>query len=196
MLLPLVVLAIGAVFAGFAFQQAFVGSDGGGTGMLCSSCPGVVSGHKAFWGSSIYVDPAHDSVSASHDVPEWVGLMPLAAGILGIFGAWIAYRVKPNIPTVVTTNMRTVYQLVFHKYYFDEIYRAVFVRPAGWLGRLFWKGGDVTIIDGLGPNGLAFVTKRFSGRVSRFETGYVYHYAFVMLIGVVALVSWYLYRLA
>ena len=179
MKLPLMVLSLGAVLAGFAFEHLFVGE-----------------GRAAFWGRSIFTAANHDTVGASHGVPEWVGLLPLAAGIIGIFGAWIAYRIRPGIPKVVTSNMRTVYQLVFHKYYFDEIYRALFVRPAGWLGRLFWKGGDVTLIDGLGPNGMAFVTKRLSGRVSQFETGYVYHYAFVMLIGVVALVSWYLYRLA
>jgi NADH-quinone oxidoreductase subunit L len=179
MTVPLGVLAIGAIFAGFAFEEYFVGGNRAG-----------------FWGHAIFVAAGHDSVGGSHGVPFWVGFLPLCAALTGIFAAWIAYRVKPGIPAMITSNMRTVYELVFHKYYFDEIYRFLFVRPAGWLGKLFWKQGDGTVIDGFGPNGIAFVTRNFAGRVSLAETGYVYHYAFAMIIGVVALVSWYLYRAA
>jgi NADH-quinone oxidoreductase subunit L len=179
MLWPLYVLALGAIFAGFVFQAFFVGHD-----------------RATFWGTSLFVADGHDSVAASHGVPFWVGFLPLCMALLGIFAAWIAYRVRPGIPRTVTSNMRTVYELVFHKYYFDEIYRFLFVRPAGWLGRLFWRGGDGYVIDGFGPNGLALVTRRMAGKVSQSETGYLYHYAFVMLIGIVGLVTWYLYRAA
>ena len=179
MTIPLMVLSVGAIFAGFAFEHVFVGE-----------------GRAAFWSASLFTAPGDDTVGASHGVPGWVGLLPLAAGVTGIVAAWIAYRVRPGIPAVVTSHMKTIYGLVFHKYYFDEIYRALFVRPAGWLGRVFWKEGDGMVIDGLGPNGLAFLTRRAAGRVSASETGYVFHYAFAMLIGVVALVSWYLYRVA
>jgi NADH-quinone oxidoreductase subunit L len=179
MTIPLMVLSVGAVFAGFAFEHVFVGE-----------------GRAAFWGASIFTAPGHDTVGASHGVPMWVGLVPLAAGITGIFGAWIAYRVKPGIPGAVAHHIGALYQLVFHKYYFDEIYHAAFVRPAGILGRFFWKEGDGTVIDGFGPNGLAFLTRRGAGEVSAAETGYIFHYAFAMLIGIVALVSWYLYKVA
>ncbi len=160
--------------------------------MLSSSARAV----SEFWGASLFVAQGHDSVGGSHGVPFWVGALPLVMGITGIFAAWIAYRIKPGIPAMVTGNMRTVYNLVFHKYYFDEIYKFLFVRPAGWLGQVFWRGGDGFVIDGFGPNGLALITRRLAGKVSQSETGYLYHYAFVMLIGVVGLVTWYLYRAA
>jgi NADH-quinone oxidoreductase subunit L len=177
MLIPLYVLAFGAIFAGFAFFPYFVGED-----------------RAAFWGKSIFILAGHDSVGASHSVAAWVGFLPLLCAITGIAVAWYAYRRNPGLPGRFVKQIHTVYTLVFHKYYFDEIYNFLFVRPAQWLGVVLWRDGDGFIIDGFGPNGIAMVTKRLAGRVSRFETGYVFHYAFVMLIGIVALVSWYLYR--
>ena len=176
MLIPLYVLAFGAVFAGFVFYGTFVGD-----------------GRSAFWGHSLFVLPQADSVSASHHIAFWVGTLPLLAGLSGIGLAWLFYRLRPGLPHKLTGQMHTVYTLVFQKYYFDQIYHFIFVRPALWLGRLFWREGDGFIIDGFGPNGIAMVTRRLAGKVSDFQTGYVYHYAFVMLIGIVAFVSWYLY---
>jgi NADH-quinone oxidoreductase subunit L len=86
-----------------------------------------------------------------------------------------------------------IYTFVFNKWFFDELYDAIFVNPAKALGRVLWKGGDGAIIDGLGPDGISQVTVDLARRASKLQTGYVYHYAFAMMIGVVALVSWYIF---
>jgi NADH-quinone oxidoreductase subunit L len=89
-----------------------------------------------------------------------------------------------------------IYTFVYNKWFFDELFDATLVRPAKALGRILWKGGDGAIIDGLGPDGVSKLTVKLAGRASKLQTGYVYHYAFVMMIGVVALVTWYWYQYA
>jgi NADH-quinone oxidoreductase subunit L len=175
MLWPLVVLAIGAVGAGFLGFNYFVGE-----------------GRAAFWREAILVLPGHDSVGGAESVPFWVGKLPLAVGLLGIFIAWIAYIVMPSLPEKTARAFRPIYLLFLNKWYFDEIYDFLIVRPLMTLGRGLWKKGDGAVIDGLGPDGLASTTRRLSVGASRLQTGYLYHYAFAMLIGVVVLVSWYL----
>jgi len=177
MILPLVVLAAGAIFAGWLGYNDFVGE-----------------GREAFWRDSILVLPEHASLEAAHHAPLWVGLSPFVMGLLGIAVAWLAYIRRPGIPAVVARNLRPIYLFLLNKWYFDELYDALFVRPAMVLGLAFWKRGDGTVIDGLGPDGVAATATRLAVRASRLQTGYLYHYAFVMLIGVVALVSWYLLR--
>jgi NADH-quinone oxidoreductase subunit L len=175
MLWPLVVLAVGAICAGFLGFNYFVGE-----------------GRAEFWREAILVLPQHDSVGGAESVPFWVGKLPLAMGLLGIFGAWVAYIWRPELPAQTARAVRPIYLLFLNKWYFDEIYDAVIVRPVFWFGRAFWKKGDGALIDGLGPDGLAATTRRLSVGASRLQTGYLYHYAFAMLIGVVVLVSWYL----
>jgi NADH-quinone oxidoreductase subunit L len=175
MLWPLVVLAIGAVVAGFLGFNYFVGE-----------------GRAEFWREAILVLPQHDSVGGAESVPFWVGKLPLAMGLLGILVAWIAYIWRPELPAEVARRFRVIYLLFLNKWYFDEIYDFLIVRPLMGLGRGLWKKGDGAIIDGLGPDGLATTTRRLSVGASRLQTGYLYHYAFAMLIGVVVLVSWYL----
>ena len=113
-------------------------------------------------------------------------------GLLGIVIAWVAYVAKPDLPAKTARALRPLYLLFLNKWYFDEIYDFLFVRFAMWLGAGLWRKGDGVVIDGLGPDGLAASTRRISVGASRLQTGYLYHYAFVMLIGVVVLVSWYL----
>ena len=177
MILPLVVLAAGACFAGWLGYHDFVGA-----------------GRESFWREAILVLPGLDSLEAAHHAPEWVELLPSVVGVLGIAVAWVAYVWRPEIPGVVARRLRPVYLFLLNKWYFDELYDALFLRPAMALGFAFWKRGDGAVIDGLGPDGVASITSRLSVRTSRLQTGYVYHYAFVMLIGVVLLVSWYLLR--
>jgi NADH-quinone oxidoreductase subunit L len=176
MLVPLAVLALGAVFAGFIGYDAFVGD-----------------GRAAFWRDSILVLPNHDSIEAGHHTPFLIQVLPLLLGLLGVAAAYFLYIVQPGLPARIAAMTGPVYRLFFRKWYFDEIYDAVFVRPAFALGRLLWKGGDGTIIDGLGPDGMSALSVAVARGASRLQSGYVYHYAFAMLIGVVALVSWYLY---
>ena len=175
MLWPLVVLALGAVVAGFLGFNHFVGE-----------------GRAEFWREAILVLPGHDTLSGAEEVPFWVGKLPLAMGLLGIVIAWVAYVAKPDLPAKTARALRPLYLLFLNKWYFDEIYDFLFVRFAMWLGAGLWRKGDGAVIDGLGPDGLAASTRRISVGASRLQTGYLYHYAFVMLIGVVVLVSWYL----
>jgi NADH-quinone oxidoreductase subunit L len=177
MLAPLFVLAAGAICAGFVGYDLFVGSR-----------------WEQFWRDSILVLPDHPGLEGAHHVPEWVSTLPLVAGLAGIAVAWVVYIWRPDIPARVATRFRVVYLFLLNKWYFDELYDALFVRPAFSFGRSLWKRGDGAIIDGLGPDGLAAATRDIAVRASRLQTGYLYHYAFAMLIGVVALVSWYLLR--
>ena len=175
MLWPLVVLAIGAVIAGFLGFNHFVGE-----------------GRSEFWREAILVLPSHDTLAGAENVPFWAGKLPLAMGLLGIFIAWLAYVAMPDLPAKTARTFRPIYLLFLNKWYFDEFYDFLFVRFAMWLGAGLWKKGDGAVIDGLGPDGLATTTRRLSVGASRLQTGYLYHYAFAMLIGVVVLVSWYL----
>ncbi|HJS33212.1 MAG TPA: NADH-quinone oxidoreductase subunit L [Alphaproteobacteria bacterium] len=175
MLIPLYILAAGAIFAGWIGYEAFVGE------------------HNAdFWRQSILVLPEHDSIAAAHHVPGWVKALPIAAGLIGIGLSYGFYIRDPRLPGRLAERFRTLYLFLLHKWYFDEIFDALFVRPSFALGFLLWKKGDVAVIDGLGPDALADNTIRLARRASALQTGYVYHYAFAMLIGVVLLVTWYL----
>jgi len=175
MLIPLYVLAAGAVLAGYLGFNSFVGPDS-----------------EHFWRESILVLPNHNSIEAAHHGPGWVGLLPLIVGLIGIGTAYGFYIRDPGIPGRLAQNYRGLYQWLLNKWYFDELYDAIFVRPSFWTGWAFWKKGDGAVIDGCGPDALAANTLRLARRTAALQTGYVYHYAFAMLIGVVVLVTWYL----
>jgi NADH-quinone oxidoreductase subunit L len=177
MIAPLLVLAAGAVFAGMIGRHYFVGE-----------------GRADFWRDAILVLPEHDTVAGAEHVPFLVSILPLVAGILGIATAYASYIWRPDTPRIFATRFRPIYLFLLNKWYFDELYNFLFVRPAFALGRGLWKRGDGTLIDGLGPDGISARTIDMSVLTSRLQTGYLYHYAFAMLIGVVALVSWYLLR--
>jgi NADH-quinone oxidoreductase subunit L len=174
MIAPLLLLATGAVVAGRLGFNLFVGD-----------------GRADFWRDSILVLPAHDSIEGAHHAPFYISYLPLVLGLLGIATAWYMYIRKTGVPAQLAQSFRPIYTFLLHKWYFDELYDFLFVRPAFWLGRGLWKRGDGTVIDGFGPDGVSEVTIDFSVIVSRLQTGYLYHYAFAMLIGVVVLVSWY-----
>ena len=177
MLIPLFVLAAGALLAGKLGYNLFVGE-----------------GREAFWGSSIVILPEHASLANAETVPGWVSNLPLVVGLLGIATAYVFYLWRPGLPALVAQRLRPIYLFLLNKWYFDELYDFIFVRGAFLLGRLFWKGGDGAIIDGLGPDGIAWTTLRAAGGASRLQTGYIYHYAFAMLIGVAVLVSLYMFH--
>ncbi len=176
MLVPLLILGTGAVLAGLIGYDIFVGE-----------------GREHFWREAILVLHGQDSIEAAHHVALWVKLLPLVAGLVGLAASWLFYIQSPGLPGAVVRAFKPIHQLFFRKWYFDEIYTAVFVKPAFVLGRVLWKGGDGAIIDRLGPDGVAAASIGLARRASRLESGYVYHYAFVMVIGVVALVSWYVF---
>ncbi len=181
MLGPLVVLAIGAVVAGMVGYDWFGGS---------------VAAREDFWRDALLMLPGNDTIEAAHHVPFWVKLLPIVVGVAGIAGAYLAYVMIPGIPGVVSTMLKPIHALFFRKWFFDELYDAIATRPSLRLGRGLWKGGDGAVIDGFGPDGLSKASLLAAQRISRLQTGYVYHYAFVMLIGVAALVSWYLFTVS
>jgi NADH-quinone oxidoreductase subunit L len=175
MLLPLTVLAAGALFAGAGGYHWFVGE-----------------GREAFWGAAIFVAEGHDRIEMAHKGPEWVGALPLVVGLLGIFLAYIFYVFRPSWPAAWARGLGGVYRLVYRKYMFDELYDAIFVRPAAVLGRFFWKQGDVGVIDAYGPDGVTHLSRDIAGGFSRLQTGYLFHYAMAMLAGVLILTTFYL----
>ena len=169
MLIPLGVLSLGAIFAGWLFSHAFLDS-------------------AAFWNGSIFYNEG--LIHAMHGVPLWVKLTATVVMLLGLFGAWLAYIRNPSLPGQFVDQFRLVHRFVFNKWYFDELYDFLFVRPARWLGRMFWKLGDEGIIDRFGPNGVAALVAQGSGAARRFQSGYLYSYALVMLLGLLAALTW------
>ncbi len=176
MIAPLVVLAAGAVFSGMLGYHYFVGG-----------------GLEAFWGDSILVLPGHDALQDAHHAPLWVIALPIVVALAGIALAYWFYMVRPGIPGALAGRFGAVYRFLLNKWYFDELYDWLFVRPAHRIGRGLWKEGDGMLIDGLGPDGLSAVARTLARRASMLQSGYVYHYAFAMLVGVAAFVTWYLY---
>jgi NADH-quinone oxidoreductase subunit L len=172
MLVPLFGLALGSVAAGFLFQRYFIGDS-----------------YKAFWGRALFEGKDNQVLHAIHEVPTWVGWAPFVAMALGFGIAWLYYIKAPWLPGWTARTFRPLYLFLLNKWYFDELYDWLFVRPALWLGRQLWKTGDGQIIDGLGPDGIAARVLDVTGRVVRLQTGYVYHYAFAMLIGVAFLIT-------
>jgi NADH-quinone oxidoreductase subunit L len=137
MLVPLLVLAVGAVFAGYVFYPLFVGQE-----------------QAAFWNEAIHNGPHNEVLEHAHHVPAWVPLAPTVVGIAGIAVAYLFYMFVPSLPGRIATSFRGAYLFLLNKWYFDELYDAIFVRPARRLAQVFWRTGDARIIDGV-PNGAA-----------------------------------------
>ena len=172
MLVPLGLLALGAVFAGIVFAPYFIGH-----------------GEEEFWGKALHKAVGNHILHAMHEVPAWVGFMPFLAMLTGFVTAYVYYIQAPWLPAATARTFKPLYLFLLNKWYFDELYDWLFVRPAFAIGRFFWKGGDGAVIDGT-IDGAAAGVGRITGRVVRLQTGYVYTYAFAMLIGVAALLSW------
>ena len=116
--------------------------------------------------------------------------MPLFVGVGGILLAYLFYMFVPNLPVKFSTLFSTIYKLLLNKWYFDEIYDRIFVKPSFMLGHGFWKSGDGALIDGVGPDGIALSVRNLAKRAAALQTGFVYHYAFAILLGITALLSW------
>jgi NADH-quinone oxidoreductase subunit L len=184
-----IVLAVGAVFAGMVFYGAFVGGEA-----AMAEFWGGVNEESAFAPYLHALAESH-AIHAAHESPFWVKAAPLLVALIGIGLAWHMYIRDPLAPLRLARRFRGTYRFLLNKWYFDELYDALFVRPAHFIGRGFWQAGDGAIIDGVGPDGVAAATQDLARRASRLQSGYVYHYAFAMLIGVVLLISWYLFAL-
>jgi NADH-quinone oxidoreductase subunit L len=174
-LIPLYVLATGAVLAGFVGYDWFVGDA-----------------WQSFWGKSIAVASTREILHHAHEVPVWVKALPLVMAVSGIALSYVYYVVRPDLPGKTAATFTALYKFSFNKWYFDELYDKIFVQPSLWIGRVFWKKGDGATIDGLGPDGIAARARDVAAALVRFQSGYLYHYAFVMLIGVAGLVTYFM----
>jgi NADH-quinone oxidoreductase subunit L len=169
MLVPLGLLAIGAVFAGYVFHHAFIEEE-------------------AFWNGSIFFN-AH-LIHAMHEVPLLVKLSATIVMLLGFTLAWYGYIRNTSFPAAVAEQLGPVYRFIYRKWMFDELYHYLFVIPAFWLGKMLWKRGDEGTIDRFGPNGAAWVVAQGSTYARRIQSGYLNSYALVMLLGLVGAISW------
>nr|WP_225899653.1 NADH-quinone oxidoreductase subunit L [Croceicoccus gelatinilyticus] len=173
MLTPLVVLSLGAVFAGAIWSHSFLDS-------------------AEFWNGSIFYN--EHLIHAMHNVPAWVKIAPGAVMLIGLAIAWNNYIRDPGAPARFVGMFGGIYTFLKNKWYFDELYNVIFVKPAFWLGRKFWKWGDVGTIDRFGPDGAAWVVAQGSRYAQKVQTGYLYSYALVMLLGLLAAISWIMVR--
>jgi NADH-quinone oxidoreductase subunit L len=176
MLVPLVVLAAGSIFAGFPFKDLFTGH-----------------GVEDFFRESLKFASANNILEAMEHVPLYIGVLPTVMMVVGFLVAWQFYIRRPELPEELARSQEPLYKFLLNKWYFDELYDLLFVRPTLWLGRVLWRGGDGWLIDGFGPDGISARVIDVTNRVIRLQSGYLYHYAFAMLIGVAALITWFMF---
>jgi NADH-quinone oxidoreductase subunit L len=171
-LIPLIVLSIGALFAGLVFHGAFLGAETGG----------------GFWRGSLSFD--EHLMRAMEEVPVWVTQTPAVAMLLGFVVAWWGYIRDTSLPARAAASAKGIYAFLLNKWYFDELYDFLFVRPAFALGRLLWQKGDEGTIDRFGPDGVAAFVANTGSAARRLQSGYVYTYALVMLLGLAGAATW------
>jgi NADH-quinone oxidoreductase subunit L len=175
-LVPLAVLALGSLAAGYAFKEIFVGHS-----------------VAEFFRESLKFDENNHVLEEMHHVPALVAWLPTVMMAVGFAVAYQFYLRRPDIPVSLAEQHSLLYRFLLNKWYFDELYDFLFVRPALWLGRVLWKGGDGWVIDGFGPDGVSARVIDVTRNVVRLQTGYLYHYAFAMLIGVAAFITWFMF---
>ena len=166
MTLPLLLLSFGAIFSGFLFSDFFLSHE-----------------IKNLWGNSIYVRPDNHILEEIHHSPFWVKKIPLVMMIIGFSIAVLFYLIFKNLPSFLSSKMSFIYNFLYNKWYFDEFYDLIFVSPLKRIGKFLWLIFDKKIIDGFGPDGISSLVINVSRNVSKIQTGFVYHYAFAMLIG-------------
>ena len=209
MLVPLAVLAVGAVLSGYVLYGGFVGSSSHGYGHDAHHEKTIHHDDKhhadgthmiewnkdAFWSDAVFVKPENDTVEAAHHVPKWVKLLPLGMGILGIGFAYLFYMLAPGLPALFSKIFGWFHKLFFNKWFFDELYDAVFVKNSMRLGKLLWVAGDQKTVDRFGPNGFAWLSRKIAGLLSCFQSGYVFQYAFIMMIALIGIVTWLFFQI-
>src|SRR5216110_2472320 len=176
MVLPLGFLAAGSIFAGYPFRELFAGHD-----------------VADFFGDSLKFAAGSHLLEEMHHVPLLIGMAPTVMMAIGFVVAWEFYIRRPELPAELARQQEPLYKFLLNKWYFDEIYDFLIVRPTLWLARALWKYGDGWTIDGLGPDGISARVLDVTRGAVRLQTGYLYHYAFAMLIGVAALITWFMF---
>ncbi len=177
MILPLCFLALGALFIGVFSNEYFIGKHA-----------------VEFWGNSILVLDSHRSLVNAHLVPIFIKFLPMTFGLAGIAFAYLMYFFAPGLPVALSSGFQGLHRFLLNKWYFDEVYEKFLVKPAFEIGRNLWKAIDGALIDGVGPNGIAAAVRVLARRAGAIQTGYMYHYAFVMLLGAVVFITWFLVR--
>jgi NADH-quinone oxidoreductase subunit L len=174
MLIPIGVLAAGSIFAGFPFKELFAGGS-----------------VDEFFRGSLKMHP--HIIEDMETIPEWIKVLPTVLMVIGLYISYVFYIRRPHLPVELGRRHRMLYEFLLNKWYFDELYDLIFVRPTKWLGRFLWKFGDGYVIDGFGPDGVSARVLDVTRNVVKLQTGYVYHYAFAMLIGVAGLITWFMF---
>jgi len=176
MLIPLGFLAIGSVLAGLPFKEVFAGH-----------------GVEGYFRAALTFAKTNTVLEDMHHIPIEIGVLPTVMMAIGFVIAWQFYIRRPDIPVELARQHDFLYRFLLNKWYFDELYDIIFVRPAKWIGRSLWKTGDGWLIDGFGPDGVSARVLDVTRNVVRLQTGYLYHYAFAMLIGAAALITWFMF---
>ena len=176
MTIPLILLGAGALLAGIVFAPAFIGE-----------------GYNEFWKGALFTSEHNHILHTMHEVPEWVKQSPFIMMVGGFALAWVFYIGKPEWPSQLAASQPLLYKFLLNKWYFDELYDVVFVRTAKRVGRFLWKQGDGRVIDGLGPDGVSARVLNVTDWTVRMQSGYLYHYAFAMLIGLAGFLTWYMF---
>jgi NADH-quinone oxidoreductase subunit L len=174
MLVPIGVLAAGSLLAGFPFKELFAGNS-----------------VEEFFRESVKMHP--HIIEEMESVPVWIKFLPTLMMAIGAYISYAFYIRRPYLPVELASQHPLLYRFLLNKWYFDELYDLIFVRPAKRIGRFLWKIGDGYIIDGFGPDGVSARVLDVTRNVVRLQTGYLYHYAFAMLIGVAGLITWFMF---
>ncbi|MFZ1470984.1 MAG: NADH-quinone oxidoreductase subunit L [Paracoccaceae bacterium] len=217
MLVPLGALALGAIFSGMLWYNSFFGDEArmrdwfhmetavehGAEVTTAEAAPAEAApaeavadaGHAADGVAvapkgAILMGPDNHTIHAAHESPNWVKVAPFVAMLIGFGFAWLFYIRRPDLPGRLATQQRPLYLFLLNKWYFDELYDWIFIRPGKWLGNFLWKKGDGSVIDGT-INGVAMgIIPFFTRLAGRAQSGYLFHYAFAMVLGIVILVTW------
>ncbi|WP_454627946.1 NADH-quinone oxidoreductase subunit L [Bradyrhizobium cenepequi] len=176
MLIPIGVLAVGSFLAGFPFKELFAGH-----------------GIEEFFRESVKMNP--HIIEEMHHIPETIAFLPTVMMVVGFLVSYLFYISRPYLPVELAKQQPMLYQFLLNKWYFDELYDLIFVRPAKWIGFTLWKKGDGFVIDGFGPDGVSARVLDIARNAVKIQTGYLYHYAFAMLIGVAGLITWFMFGL-
>jgi NADH-quinone oxidoreductase subunit L len=176
MLIPIGVLAAGSILAGFPFKELFAGHS-----------------VEEFFRESVKMHP--NIIEDMHHIPEAIAYLPTVMMVIGAYVSYVFYIQRPYMPVELANQHQMLYQFLLNKWYFDELYDLIFVRPAKWIGYMLWKKGDGFVIDGFGPDGVSAWVLDITRNVVKIQTGYLYHYAFAMLIGVAGLITWFMFSL-
>ena len=177
MLFPLFILSIFTIFSGVYFVDYFMYHD-----------------YQYLWQSSIYLSENNHVIESIHHVPKWVKYSPLVMMVIGLITAVIFYLLYPKVPKFLSSQFNPLYKFLLNKWYFDEIYEFIFVRNISRIGNFLSNFGDKRIIDGLGPDGISLRVMDIAKQISRIQTGYIYHYAFAMLIGLMLFITYFFIR--